>query len=234
MTENVETEVALPVEMADTETQLLDNLLRCSYTEMKFDIIRKRKRNIENELANLKKVQYFSQESNRPPCGGLLSWNFLHWVHRITFDGPVRESMIRGEGEFYLDKNDMKAMAKSQREFDEKKWESTQHIMTEEEILICRKRLAMTEDEMVDELLKLQIIMVTMPREKRLGLMKEIFLKLDSPEICTKVVRCKDFFELQFMSNLRPRMICLLGEHYPCRRCTNAISSYLKTCNLLV
>ena len=44
MTENVETEVALPVEMADTETQLLDNLLRCSYTEMKFDIIRKRKR----------------------------------------------------------------------------------------------------------------------------------------------------------------------------------------------
>ncbi len=57
MTENVETEVALPVEMADTETQLLDNLLRSSY------IIRKRKRNIENELANLKKVQYFSQES---------------------------------------------------------------------------------------------------------------------------------------------------------------------------
>jgi len=49
MTENVETEVALPVEMADTETQLLDNLLRCSYTEMKFDIIRKRKRNIENK-----------------------------------------------------------------------------------------------------------------------------------------------------------------------------------------
>jgi len=137
MTENVETEVALPVEMADTETQLLDNLLRCSYTEMKFDIIRKRKRNIENELANLKKVQYFSQESNRPPCGGLLSWNFLHWVHRITFDGPVTESMIRGEGEFYLDKSDMKAIAKSQREFDEKRWESTQHIMTEEEILIC-------------------------------------------------------------------------------------------------
>ncbi len=36
MTENVETEVTLPVEMADTETQLLDNLLRSSYTEMKF------------------------------------------------------------------------------------------------------------------------------------------------------------------------------------------------------
>ena len=63
MTENVETEVTLPVEMADTETQLLDNLLRSINTEMKFDIIRKRKRNIENELANLKKVLYFSQES---------------------------------------------------------------------------------------------------------------------------------------------------------------------------
>ncbi len=44
MTENVETEVTLPVEIADTETQLLDNLLRCSYKEMKFEIIRNRKR----------------------------------------------------------------------------------------------------------------------------------------------------------------------------------------------
>ena len=63
----------------------------------------------------------------------------------------------------------MKAIAKSQREFDEQRWESTQHLMTEEEILTCRKRLAMTEDDMVDELSKLKIIMVTMPRERRLG-----------------------------------------------------------------
>ena len=234
MTENVETEVTLPIEMADTETQLLDHLLRCSYTETKFEIIRKRKRNIENELANLKKVQYFSQESNRPPCSKLLSWNFLRWVDRITFDGPISESMIRAEGKFYLDNSDMKDIAKSQKEFDEKRWEFTRHIMTEEEILICRKRLAMTEDEMVDKLLELQINMVTMPRERRLGLMKEIFRKLDSPETCMKVLRCKDSFELQFLSNLRPRMICLLGDHYPCRRCSNTISSYLKTCNLLV
>ena len=96
MTENVETEVTLPVEMADTETQLLDNLLRSIYTEMKFDIIRKRKRNIENELANLKKVQYFSQESNRPPCNRFLSWSFIEWVYRITYYGPVSESMIEG------------------------------------------------------------------------------------------------------------------------------------------
>jgi hypothetical protein len=34
MTENVETEVTLPVEMADTETQLLDNLLKSIYTEI--------------------------------------------------------------------------------------------------------------------------------------------------------------------------------------------------------
>ena len=148
MTEDVETEVTLPIEMADTETQLLDRFLSCSYTEMKFEIIRKRKRNIENELANLKKVQYFSQESNRPPCSRLLSRDFVQWVDRITFDRPVRESMIRAEGEFYLDKSDMKAIAKSQREFDEKRWESMQHIMTEEEILICRKRLAMTENEL--------------------------------------------------------------------------------------
>ena len=60
MTENGETEVTLPVEIADTEIQLL--------TETQFEIIRKRKRNIENELAHLKKVQYFGQESNRPPC----------------------------------------------------------------------------------------------------------------------------------------------------------------------
>ena len=43
------------LEMANTETQLLDNLLRCSYKEMKFEIIRNRKRNIENDLADLKK-----------------------------------------------------------------------------------------------------------------------------------------------------------------------------------
>jgi len=242
MTENVETEVALPVEMADTETQLLDNLLRCSYTEMKFDIIRKRKRNIENELANLKKVQYFSQESNRPPCNRFLSWSFIEWVYRITYYGPVSESMIEGNfindgparGEFYLSNYKMKAIAKSQREFDEQRWESTQHIMTEEEILICRKRLAMTEDDMVDELSKLQTIMVTMPRERRLGHMKEIFQKLDDPNLCMKVMRYKDTFEVKFLSNLRPELLYLLGNHYPCRRCSNAISSYLKTCNLLV
>ncbi len=84
MTENVETEVTLPVEMADTETQILDNLLTCSYKEMKFEIIRKRKRNIENALADLKKVEYFSQESNRPPCNRFLSWSFIQWVYSIT------------------------------------------------------------------------------------------------------------------------------------------------------
>jgi hypothetical protein len=51
-----------------------------------------------------------------------------------------------------MSKSDMEAIAKSQREFDEQRRESTQHIMTEEEILLCRKRLAMTEDEMVDEI----------------------------------------------------------------------------------
>ncbi len=56
MTENIETKVTLPVEMADTETQLLDKLLRCSYKEMKFEIIRNWKRNIENDWADLKKV----------------------------------------------------------------------------------------------------------------------------------------------------------------------------------
>jgi hypothetical protein len=106
--------------------------------------------------------------------------------------------------------------------------------MTEEEILICRKRLAMTEDDMVDELSKLQTIMVTMPRERRLGHMKEIFQKLDDPNLCMKVMRCKDTFEVKFLSNLRPELLYLLGNHNPCRRCSNAISSYLKTCNLLV
>ena len=144
MTEIVETEVTLPVEMADTETQLLDNLLRCSYKEMKFEIIRNRNRNIENDLADLKKVQYFCQESNRPPCSRFISWSFIEWVYSIIFDGPVSESMIEGNfindgpvrGEFYLSNYDMKAIAKSQREFDEQRWESTQHIMTAEEILI--------------------------------------------------------------------------------------------------
>jgi hypothetical protein len=89
MTENVETEVTLPVEMADTETQLLDNLLRCSYKEMKFEIIKNRKRNIENNLADLKKVQYFSQESNRPPCNRFLSLIYFLLdlgIVRIVFD----------------------------------------------------------------------------------------------------------------------------------------------------
>jgi hypothetical protein len=64
MTENGETEVTLPVEMADTEMHLLNNFIKRSAF---FEIIKKRKSNIENELADLKKVQYLSQESNRPP-----------------------------------------------------------------------------------------------------------------------------------------------------------------------
>jgi hypothetical protein len=106
--------------------------------------------------------------------------------------------------------------------------------MTQEEILICRKRLAMTEDDRVDELSKLQIIMVTMQQERRLGLMKEIFRKLDDPEICREVMKCKDTFEVKFLSNLRPELLYLIGEQYPCRRCSNTISSYLKTCILMV
>ena len=129
MTENVETEVTLPVEIADTEMQLLDQ----------FEIIRKRKRSIENQLADLKKVQYYSQESNRPPCGDYLSWAFMQWVYRKTYNGPVTESMIKAEGFWglHLDTCTMRTIAESQRGFDEQRLESTQHIMTEEEILIC-------------------------------------------------------------------------------------------------
>jgi hypothetical protein len=91
---------------------------------MKFEIIRNRKRKIENDLADFKKVQYFSQESNRPPCNRFLSRSFIQWVYSITYYGPVSESMIEGNfindgparGEFYLSNYDLKAIAKSQRE----------------------------------------------------------------------------------------------------------------------
>jgi hypothetical protein len=90
MTENGETEVTLAVDMADTEIQLLDNFI-------------KRSAFVENELADLKKVQYLSQERNRSPFI-FLSWGFIEWVYRITYDRPVRESMIKAEGDFIYPK----------------------------------------------------------------------------------------------------------------------------------
>ena len=55
---------------------------------------------------------------------------YILWTRKRINEEKGNFTLIRGEGEFYLDKSDMKAIAKSQREFDEKRWESTQHIMT--------------------------------------------------------------------------------------------------------
>jgi hypothetical protein len=84
----------------------------------------------------------------------------------------------------------MKDIAKRQRDFDEQRWKYTQHLMTVDDSLICRKRLAMTEEEMIDVLLQLQIKMVTMPQESRLGLMKEIFQNI--PNCCQVLQSCSN------------------------------------------
>ena len=52
MIEKGETKVTLPSEMADTKMQLIDIIKRFAF----FEIIRKRKRNIEKEFASLQKA----------------------------------------------------------------------------------------------------------------------------------------------------------------------------------
>lgn len=195
--------------------------------------IRKRKRNVDKQIADLKNVQFFSRDSNRPP-NVLSSWKFIQWVYRKTYYGPVEQSLFLLIGDLYFSESAMKDIAKRQRDFDEQRWKYTQHLMTVDDSLICRKRLAMTEEEMIDVLLQLQIKMVTMPQESRLGLMKEIFQNL--PNCCQVLQSCKDMFEIRFLSNLRPELEATLDSpyHSPCRRCCNIISTYITTCNLLV
>ncbi len=61
---------------------------------------------------------------------------------------------------------------KKQRIFDIARWEYTRHLMTEEDIHINGKRIAMTEREMMDVLKNDYMMLMT--RESRLMLMNDI------------------------------------------------------------
>ena len=63
---------------------------------------------------------------------------------------------------------------KKQRIFDIASWEYTRHLMTEEDIHINGKHIAMTEREMMDVLKNELDYMMLMTHESRLMLMNDI------------------------------------------------------------
>ena len=108
-------------------------------------------------------LHYLCQETNRPTLG--VTWNYLELVYLNSF---IREQPKQYVSYFvYLSGNlleekpelreyasyvELRETVKKQRIFDIARWEYTRHLMTEKDIRINGKRIAMTEREMMDVL----------------------------------------------------------------------------------
>ena len=135
--------------------------LQNSFSELQLDIDKN-----EKPLDN-KETTYVSVESNRPPAllyrltyrPPALSWGFLDWIYKSTYYGTIKESDV---SRLYFSHDHMKDIVQVQRNYDEQMWKDV-HLKEDDKggRRICRKRLAMTEEEMVDELIKQQIIIQT-------------------------------------------------------------------------
>ena len=68
----------------------------------------------------------------------------------------------------------LRETVKKQRIFDKARWEYTRHLMTEEDIHINGKRIAMTEREMIDVMKNELDYMMLMTHESRLMLMNDL------------------------------------------------------------
>jgi hypothetical protein len=180
-------------------------------------------------LKDLKETTYVSVESNRlPACvtyrPPALSWGFLDWIYKSTYYGTIKESEIQ-LSRLYFSHDHMRDIVQVQRNYDEHFW---RHVNLREDDKvgrrICLKRLAMTEEEMVDELIKQQIIILTLSQERRLGLLKKIFRNLNCPNDV-----CKPMFEIRYLSNLRPDLVGHI-DHTSCRICVLIIQWHIKAC----
>ena len=113
-----------------------------------------------NITLDSEELHYLCQETNRPTLG--VTWNYLELVY---FNSFIREQPKKYESFWcylseytkpelckYASYVELKETVKNQRLFDIARWEHTRHLMTEEDIHINGKRVAMTE-RMMEEVL---------------------------------------------------------------------------------
>ena len=179
----------------------------------------------DNHFQNLElepeELHYLCQETNRPTLG--VTWNYLKLVY---FNSFIREQPKKYESFwFYLSDNlqekpelreyasnvELRETVKNQRLFDIARWEHTRHLMTEEDIHINGKRIAMTDREMLYVLKNELDYMMLMTRESRLKLMNDIRQSL-------KCKSCYEDFRYRFLLNIHP--IHLENFNLPCFRCS--------------
>ena len=127
---------------------------------------------------------------------------------------PEEKPVVRKYASRFL----LRETVKKQRIFDIASWEYTRHLMTEEDIHINGKRIAMTDREMLYVLKNELDYMMLMTRESRLKLMNDIRQSL-------KCKSCYEDFRLRFLLNIHP--IHLENFNLPCFRCSFQTSRFI-------
>jgi hypothetical protein len=162
-------------------------------------------------------LHYLCQETNRPTLG--VNWDYLGWVYRssYSYSSTLPSFILRNKAlpcvRAYSSGILLRDTVKRQKVFDTARWKYTRHLMTEEDIHINGKRVAMTEKMMEEVLINELDNMLVITRESRLKLMNDIGQSL-------KCKDCSETFKLKFLDNLRPELADMLNDYVPCFRCS--------------
>jgi hypothetical protein len=162
-------------------------------------------------------LHYLCQETNRPTLG--VNWDYLGWVYRssYSYSSTLPYFILRDKAlpcvRAYSSGILLRDTVKRQKVFDTARWKYTRHLMTEEDIHINGKRVAMTERMMEEVLINELDNMLQITRESRLKLMNDIGQSL-------KCKACSETFQLKFLDNLRPELADMLNDYVPCFRCS--------------
>jgi hypothetical protein len=115
-------------------------------------------------------LHYLCQETNRPTLG--VNWDYLGWVYRssYSYSSTLPYFILRDKALPCV----RAYTVKRQKVFDTARWKYTRHLMTEEDIHINGKRVAMTERKMEEVLINELDNMLQITRESRLKLMNDI------------------------------------------------------------
>ena len=139
-------------------------------------------------------LHYLCQETNRPTLG--VNWDYLGWVYRssYSYSSTLPSFILRNKAlpcvRAYSSGILLRDTVKRQKVFDTARWKYTRHLMTEEDIHINGKRVAMTEKMMEEVLINELDNMLVITRESRLKLMNDIGQSL-------KCKACSETFKLK-------------------------------------
>ncbi len=123
-------------------------------------------------------LHYLCQETNRPILG--VNWDYLGWVYRSSYSytSTLPYFIHRNKAlpcvHAYSSGILLRDTVKRQNVFDTARWKYTRHLMTEEDIHINFKCVAMTERMMEEVLINELDNMLQITRESRLKLINDI------------------------------------------------------------